>query len=311
MRPARAGVVVFVPTNVTPACPRPTGTLAAARAITGLATEGLVDRGVVDPGRLERVAAAAMRQSQRCDASHVLHRRLEPTLPTGKRRSGATDHEIRPQTLRPHRRAQPAHDDQELVGELRRLRPSQSLRKRRLRRPPGAGEPRWIRVVGQPAPYGLGPGLGVGRRPDLDRKAEAIEELRAQLALLGVHRAHEHEAGRMSLRHALALHSVDPAGRDVQQHVHQVIGQEVDLVDVQDASVGLGQEAGMEPPPALGERRLEVEGPGDPILGRPHGKLDEAGPSGQERRQPPGERGLRAPLVAAQQHPSDARGRAR
>jgi hypothetical protein len=43
------------------------------------------------------------------------------------------------------------------------------------------------------------------------------------------------------------FHPVDPGDGHVEQDVHQVVGQEIDLVDVEHAAVGRGQQAGREP----------------------------------------------------------------
>ena len=59
----------------------------------------------------------------------------------------------------------------------------------------------------------------------------------------GIHRADQQETGRVAQRQALALHAVDAAGRRIQQHIHQMIRQQVDLVDVEDAAVGGGEQA--------------------------------------------------------------------
>ena len=56
------------------------------------------------------------------------------------------------------------------------------------------------------------------------RQAEAVEQLRAQFALLGVHGAHQHEARRVTLRDAVALNGVDAAGGCVQQRIDQRVG---------------------------------------------------------------------------------------
>ena len=44
---------------------------------------------------------------------------------------------------------------------------------------------------------------------------------------------------------SLALDSVPAGGSRVKQHVNKVIIQQVDLIDIQDASVGLGQQTGL------------------------------------------------------------------
>ena len=115
----------------------------------------------------------------------------------------------------------------------------------------------------------------IGRRTHLDREAEAVEELRAKLALLRVAAADQHEARRMAYREALALDDVLAGGRDVDQQVHEVILEQVDLVDVEKAAVRAGEEAWLEGAHALGQRALEIERPDDAILGRAERQVDD------------------------------------
>ena len=72
---------------------------------------------------------------------------------------------------------------------------------------------------------------------------EAVEQLRAQLALFRIHRADQHEAGLVTVRDAVAL-DVHAAHRGrIQDHIDQMVVQQVDLVDVQHATVCAGQQA--------------------------------------------------------------------
>ncbi len=83
-----------------------------------------------------------------------------------------------------------------------------------------------------------------GARPR--RRARAVGELRPQLALLRVHRADEQEARRMGDRDPLALDDVDAERRRVEQDVAEMVVEQVDLVDVEDPPVRLGEQAGLE-----------------------------------------------------------------
>ncbi len=85
------------------------------------------------------------------------------------------------------------------------------------------------------------------RRRHVDGQTEAVEELRAELALLGVHRSDEHEPGRVGVGEPVALDPVDARDGHVEQGVDEVVGEEVDLVDVEHAAVGGGEQAGPEP----------------------------------------------------------------
>ena len=109
----------------------------------------------------------------------------------------------------------------------------------------------------------------------VDGEAEPVQQLRAQLALFGVHGADQHEAGLMAVRDAVAF-DVDPAHRrGVEQHVDQVVVQEVDLVDVQHAAVRAGQQARREGVLTVAQHTLQVQRADHPVLGGADGQLDE------------------------------------
>ena len=77
----------------------------------------------------------------------------------------------------------------------------------------------------------------------VDGEAEPVQQLRPQFTLFGVHGADQHEPGLVAVRDAVAF-DVHPAHRrGVEQHVDEVVVQEVDLVDVQHAAVRAGQQA--------------------------------------------------------------------
>ena len=120
----------------------------------------------------------------------------------------------------------------------------------------------------------LDPGRQVLGRPDLDREPEAVEQLRAQLALLGIAAADQDEPGRMAHAQALALDQVLARGRDVEQEVDQMVLEQIGLVDVEEAAVGPRQQAGLERLLAPGQRPLEVERADDPVLGRAQRQVD-------------------------------------
>jgi len=82
------------------------------------------------------------------------------------------------------------------------------------------------------------------RRADLDRQAEAIEQLRPQFALFRIAAAHQHEARGMAHAEAFALDHVLAAGGDIDQQIDQMVFEQIDLVDIQEAAVGARQQAG-------------------------------------------------------------------
>ena len=111
---------------------------------------------------------------------------------------------------------------------------------------------------------------------DVDAQAEPVEQLRPDLALLGIHRADEDEARGVRERDALALDDVDAHRRGVEQRVDEVVVEQVDLVDVEDAAVRVGEQTRLEAALAVLERVLEVERADEPVLGGGDGQLDEA-----------------------------------
>ena len=61
---------------------------------------------------------------------------------------------------------------------------------------------------------------------------------------------------------------------DVQKQVNQVVFQQVDLVDVQKAAVGAGQQPGFENF-LSGQRAFQVEGTDDTVFGGAEGQVDD------------------------------------
>lgn len=103
-----------------------------------------------------------------------------------------------------------------------------------------------IHIIKAATPY-----LGQFHRLDLGVHAEAIEELGAELALLGVAGSDEDEAGGVADGDTLTLHSVPPRSGRIEEDIHEVVIEKVHLVDVQDAAVSLGEQTGLERPRVL------------------------------------------------------------
>ena len=131
-----------------------------------------------------------------------------------------------------------------------------------------------VRLLGD-IPFHHGDPVGDGAEPDdVDAEAEAIEELGAELPLLGIHGPDQDESGGMDHRHALALDDVDAHRGRIEENVHQVIVEEVDLVDVEDVAVGVSEDTRLEAALPLLDGALDVESAHDPVLGRVDGELD-------------------------------------
>ena len=198
------------------------------------------------PGSSNGPAAAPVRQRQpgrladvgvghRCRAAATRRARWRPGRSPGRRacpstpsaRAGGRD----PQQLR--RRA----------GSTAASRArAAAMRAGRARCPAAAcacGAGRRGAVVAEPGPDHLGPPGRVGAGHDGDAQPEPVQQLRPQLALLRVHGADQQEPAEACRSEiAFPLDARAAGGGGVQQHVDQVVGQQVDLVDVQHAAVG-------------------------------------------------------------------------
>ena len=132
----------------------------------------------------------------------------------------------------------------------------------------------------------LHPLVDVGGRLDFDAEAETIEQLRPQLSFLRVHRSHQDEMGGMDDRHPFALDHVDPHRRGVEQDVHQVVIEQVDLVHIEKVAVRLGKDSWLEPPGAGPHRGLDVDGTHQPVFGGIDRQLDDAHRQANDREWP-------------------------
>ena len=117
--------------------------------------------------------------------------------------------------------------------------------------------------------------VGVGHRLDLDGQAESVEELRAEVAFLRVHRADQDEPRGVGERQPLALDVVDTHRRRVQEEVDQVVGQQVDLVDVEhtlDGPVASGPDS-LKARAPVARAALQVQAADDAVVGRADGQV--------------------------------------
>ena len=90
-----------------------------------------------------------------------------------------------------------------------RARPFDSLAQCLLLLPVGSGKALRILLISDAPLHHLDAILRLALTRHRHRKGEAVEQLRAYVALFGIHRAHEHEACRMRIGNALALHRID------------------------------------------------------------------------------------------------------
>lgn len=93
---------------------------------------------------------------------------------------------------------------------------------------------------------------------DIYAKGETVQQLWTQLPLFRVHRADQNEASWVAERNALALDYVDSHGGGIQKQIHDMIVEQVDLVDIEQTAIGRGQDAGLEATLALFYRLFDI-----------------------------------------------------
>ncbi len=245
------------------------------------------------------------------DGAHVVDGCLVAAVEGGTRQRRPAEHEVGPQALGAHLEGEPRGDVDDLVGQLDRrvAGPEQPV--------PEPGIVDLVGVRGVPGPrrrlrrqlaaHDLTPLAGRRGRPHVDGETEAVEELGPQLPLLGVHGPDQHEPGGVGVRQPVPFDAVQARHRHVEEGVDQVVGEQVDLVHVQDPAVGRRQQAWPEPGLAVGEQLGEVERADDPLLGGSQRQLDEGRLARQHTGEPTSQRRLGRALVAAQQDAAQPR----
>ena len=138
------------------------------------------------------------------------------------------------------------------------------------------GERVRVGLIGHPRPDDLHPHVDITRRVHVNGQAEPVQQLRAQFALFGIHRADQHEPGLVRMRDAVALdvHASHRGG--VEEHIDQVVVQQVDLVDVEHAAVRAGQQARRKRVLAVAQHPLQVQRADHPVFGCAERQLDQA-----------------------------------
>ena len=234
-----------------------------------------------------------MVQAEAGHSDDVVHRDLVPPLEGHQRRSGPVADDITANTVDIDHATEltdlqsdvtrGVHLGQELPG-LGELLPELVLLGAH-----GLDELGRVLLVGDPIEGQLGPLVHVEQRADVDAESKAIEELRSELSLGRVPGPDHDELGRVHDGHTLALDRVLSSGGGVQHHVDQPVVQQVDLVDVEDAPVGLGEQPRLVRLDAFAQRLLNVNRSADPVLRGSQGQLDERGLGlGRRQRLPAG-----------------------
>ena len=129
-------------------------------------------------------------------------------------------------------------------------------------------------------------------------KPEAIEQLWSELTFLRVSRPYQNEPGRVADRYSLSLDDVAAAGSRIQQNIHQVIVEQVDLVDVEKAPICPSQQARLESLHSLSQGPLDIERAAHSVLCGAERQIDNPHFSTIDRQ--PGESLLSGPAIIAQ-----------
>ena len=171
------------------------------------------------------------------------------------------------------------------------------------------GESGGIGLERHPLPDHLHAHVDIARGVHVDGQPEPVQQLRAQFALFGIHGADEHETRVVAVRYPVALDVHPPHRGGVEQHVDQVVVQQIDLVDIEHAAVRAGQQTRRECVLAVAQHLLQVQRTDDAVLGRADRQLDECGAvhRGQHLREAPHGGRLRRALLPADQHAADLR----
>src|SRR5664280_43107 len=164
----------------------------------GSVGEHLVQLLLVQTRRVEGVTSPAVRQREQRRLPHVLGRHRVPAGPGGQRDGGPRGNQVRAQPVDVESRADTGDLPQRGIAEHdgRESGPGgrDPVRQRSVLAGPGRGEAIRIGLVVQPAAHDLGPLARVPAGGHLDGQPEPVEQLRAQLTLLRVHRSDQEEA---------------------------------------------------------------------------------------------------------------------
>mmetsp|Transcript_8563 Transcript_8563/g.23185 ORF Transcript_8563/g.23185 Transcript_8563/m.23185 type:complete len:372 (-) Transcript_8563:393-1508(-) len=228
---------------------------------------------------IEHIFAQSVVQAQACHSDDVVHRHLLPALEGNKGGSGPVADDIAANTVDVDHGSELAdlqpditwhvHLGQELPG-LGELLPQLILISRN-----GLYKASRVLLVGDPIQGQLRPLVHIDQRADVDAETEPIQKLRPELSLGWVSGPNHDKLGRVHDGHTLTLDRILPTRSRIQDHVHQPIVKQVDLVHVQYTPVGLGQKSRLVRLDTLTQRLLNVNGSADPVLGGTERQLDQ------------------------------------
>ena len=221
-----------------------------------------------------------MRQGESCGGADVLLEHVGAAVPRGVRGRGPSGDDVGTHAVDLERRADLGDLGEGPLAQLdlgdELLRDLDAVGELGLVVGEAGSESGGVGLVGQPALDHLDPQRGITWGRHLDGESEPIEQLWSELSFLGVHGSDQHELGGVLDRDAVTLHRREPHGGGVEQQVDEVVVEQVDLVDVEDAAVRPRQQPGLVRGDALAERLLQVQRTENPVLGGADRQLDEA-----------------------------------
>ncbi len=146
----------------------------------------------------------------------------------------------------------------------------------------------------------------LGLATQCDVQAKAIQQLRAQFAFFRVHGADQYEARCMAMGNTIPLDHIDAAGSNVQQQVDQMVGEQIDLIDVQHTAVGFGEYTRGKLCTTLGQRGVQIQRADQTLFSSTQRQGDEL-TTGQHIGQSPRQRRLGHAPRPFDQYAADAR----
>jgi len=209
-------------------------------------------------------------------------------VPGGEGERGAGHHDVGPQPVHPVGEADPGDPVDLPVRQpdagQDRAGGGDPLGEPLIGHHPAGGEGIRVSLIGEPTAYHLGPRARLGRRGDLDHQPEPVDQLRARLALLRVHRADQEEPRRVLDRDTVPLDVRPPHRGGVQQQIDQMIGKQVHLVDVEHAPMRRGEQPRFVRLRPVAQCPLDVKGADHPVLGGTDRQFDQGRATAPGRR---------------------------
>ena len=106
----------------------------------------------------------------------------------------------------------------------------------------------------------------IAGRSHVDREAESILKLWAELSLFGVTAADQHKLRRVSHTQPLSLNDVLSGSSDIEERIHDVVLQQIHFVDIQEATIRLCQETWLKRFLAVDECALNIQSADDAVF---------------------------------------------